>query len=165
LKPDFGDGRGWDIWWSCPPCCPQARCVSLKQCSEQRDQWHGSRTRIDMRIIRDVRWQQSLEVDYAGQDRNCLLGGHYYRAGTVRGWLGWKHGARLSTITIHDEMSTAENSAAQALRGEETRSRLQRQHPLALPSCVWDSVLEALPASQDHIRDSQPKSTTSTSIS
>jgi hypothetical protein len=55
-----------------------------------------------MRIIRDVRWQQSLEVDYAGQDRNCLLGGHYYRAGTVRGWLGWKHGARLSTITHHD---------------------------------------------------------------
>lgn len=65
----------------------------------------------------------------------------------------------------HDEMSKAESSAAQAWRGEKTRSRLQRQHPLVLPSCVWNSVLEALPASQDHIRYSQPKSTTSTSIS
>ncbi|PMD44252.1 hypothetical protein L207DRAFT_276482 [Hyaloscypha variabilis F] len=40
----------------------------------------------------------------------------------------------------------------------ESRPRLQRQHPFSLPSCVWDFELEALPASQDLIRYSQPKS-------
>ncbi len=138
---------GYSIWWPCPPCCPQARCVSLKQCSERGDQWQGSRTRIEMRIIRDVRWQQSLEVDYAGQDRN-LFDGRTLLVCCFDG--NMDDGGRLSTTT------TRMSSAAQALRGEETRSRLQRQHPLALPSCVWDSVLEALPASQDHIRYSQP---------